>query len=268
MLDRFSLMTNTHVEDTVNHPRRIIGLAAVHNFRDLGGYPTSSGQTTKWRTLFRSDGLHRLRDAEDMAQVQQLGLRAVIDLRTEREQREQGIFPTEEIAVDFHHLSIVDVTWSDTETPEFDDEVEFLVWGYRDMLEIGSGRFADAMNVLAQANSLPAVFHCAAGKDRTGVLAALLLSSIGVDDAHICADYGLTQDAMQRTIAWARIHRPEMAERYASIPQAYLAADPRAMQRILSELAQQHGSVRNYVREIGVADATVEALANLLLETR
>jgi protein-tyrosine phosphatase len=164
-------------------------------------------------------------------------------------------------------LSIVDVTWSDTETPEFDDEVEFLVWGYRDMLEIGSSRFADAMCVLAQTDSVPAVFHCAAGKDRTGVLAALLLSSLGVDDAHICADYGLTQDAMQRTIAWSKVHRPELAERYATIPKAFLAADPRAMQIVLTELAQKHGSVRNYVREIGVADATVEALGNLLLQS-
>ena len=203
-----------------------------------------------------------------MSRVMQLGLKSVIDLRTEREQREQGIFPIDDIEVNFHHLSIVDVTWSDTETPEFDDEVEFLVWGYRDMLEIGSSRFADAMHVLAQTESLPAVFHCAAGKDRTGVLAALLLSSLGVEDAHICADYGLTQDAMQRTIAWSKVHRPELAERYATIPKAFLAAGPRAMQIILAELAQQHGSVRNYVREIGVADATVEVLGNLLLESR
>ena len=260
-------MIDTHVDEIANHPRRLIGLEAVHNFRDLGGYPTAGGRTTKWRTLFRSDGLYRLRGADDMSRVMQLGLKSVIDLRTEREQREQGIFPIDDIEVTFHHLSIVDVTWSDTETPEFDDEVEFLVWGYRDMLEIGSSRFADAMHVLAQTDSLPAVFHCAAGKDRTGVLAALLLSSLGVDDAHICADYGLTQDAMQRTIAWSKVHRPELAERYANIPKAYLAADPRAMQIILTELAQQHGSVRNYVREIGVADATVEALGNLLLES-
>jgi protein-tyrosine phosphatase len=261
-------MINTHVDELANHPRRLIGLDAVHNFRDLGGYPTAGGRSTKWRTLFRSDGLYRLRGADDMSRVMQLGLKSVIDLRTEREQREQGIFPTDDIEVTFHHLSIVDVTWSDTETPEFDDEVEFLVWGYRDMLEIGSSRFADAMHVLAQTNSLPAVFHCAAGKDRTGVLAALLLSSLGVDDAHICADYGLTQDAMQRTIAWSKVHRPELAERYANIPKAYLAADPRAMQIILTELAQKHGSVRNYVREIGVADNTVDALSNLLLESR
>jgi hypothetical protein len=88
-----------------------------------------------------------------------------------------------------------------------------------------------------------------------------------VDDAHICADYGLTQDAMRRSIEWSKVHRPELAERYATIPKAYLAADPRAMQIILTELAQQHGSVRNYVREIGVADDTVEALGNLLLES-
>ena len=261
-------MIDTHVDELANHPRRLIGLEAVHNFRDLGGYPTAGGRTTRWRTLFRSDGLYRLRGADDMSRVMQLGLKSVIDLRTEREQREQGIFPTDDIEVTFHHLSIVDVTWSDTETPEFDDEVEFLVWGYRDTLEIGSSRFADAMHVLAQTESLPAVFHCAAGKDRTGVLAALLLSSLGVEDAHICADYGLTQDAMRRSIAWSKVHRPELAERYANIPKAYLAADPRAMQIILTELAQQHGSVRNYVREIGVADATVEALGNLLLESR
>ena len=260
-------MINAHVDEIVNHPRRLIGLEAVHNFRDLGGYATADGRSTRWRTLFRSDGLYRLRGADDMSRVRQLGLKSVIDLRTEREQREQGIFPTDDIEVTFHHLSIVDVTWSDTETPEFDDEVEFLVWGYRDMLEIGSSRFADAMHVLAQTDSLPAVFHCAAGKDRTGVLAALLLSSLGVEDAHICADYGLTQDAMRRSIAWSKVHRPELAERYATIPKAYLAADPRAMQIILAELAQRHGSVRNYVREIGVADTTVEALGNLLLES-
>ena len=260
-------MTNTPLAETVNHPRRLIGLEAVHNFRDLGGYPNADGRATKWRTLFRSDGLYRLRCADDVSRVRQLGLKSVIDLRTEREQREQGIFPIDDIEVAFHHLSIVDVTWSDTKTPDFDDEVEFLVWGYRDMLDIGSSRFADAMHVLAQNDSLPAVFHCAAGKDRTGVLAALLLSSLGVDDAHIVADFGLTQDAMRRSIAWSKIHRPELAERYATIPKAYLSADPRAMQIVLIELAQQHGSVRNYVREIGVADATVEALGNLLLES-
>ena len=112
------------------HPNRRIDLEHVHNFRDLGGYPTAGGKVTKWDTLFRSDGLYRLRSAEDIARVQQLKLRSVIDLRTQREQDDQGIFPTAEISVTFHHLSIVDVTWSNSETPDITDPVEFLVWGY------------------------------------------------------------------------------------------------------------------------------------------
>jgi len=249
------------------HPDRRIALDHVHNFRDLGGYPTASGRVTKWNTLFRADGLYRLRSAEDIARVQQLQLRSVIDLRTQREQDEQGIFPTEEISVAFHHLSIVDVTWSDSETPDISDPVEFLVWGYRDMLEIGSSRFAEAMRVLANAQSLPAVFHCAAGKDRTGVLAALLLASLGVNDELICADYGLTRDAMQRWAAWSKQHQPELAQRIATIPPVFLAADPEAMAIILGELHDKFGSVANFVREIGVDSETIDSLQHLLLES-
>jgi protein-tyrosine phosphatase len=249
-----------------HHPNRRIGLEHVHNFRDLGGYPTDGGKATRWNTLFRSDGLYRLRSAEDVLRVRQLQLRSVIDLRTKREQDDQGIFPTAEISVTFHHLSIVDVTWSNSETPDITDPVEFLVWGYRDMLEVGSSRFAEAMRVLAQAKALPAVFHCAAGKDRTGVLAALVLASLGVDDEHICADYGLTKDAMQRWITWAKQHQPELAQRFATTPPVFLAADPEAMKIILEDLHKKYGSVANYVREIGVEPETVASLKHLLLE--
>lgn len=248
------------------HPNRRIGLEHVHNFRDLGGYPTAEGKATKWNTLFRSDGLYRLRSSEDISRVQQLQLRSVIDLRTKREQDDQGIFPTAEISVTFHHLSIVDVTWSNSETPDITDPVEFLVWGYRDMLEIGATRFAEAMRVLSQETALPAVFHCAAGKDRTGVLAALVLASLGVDDEHICADYGLTRDAMQRWTVWAKQHQPELAQRFATMPPVFLAADPEAMRIILEDLHGKFGSVANYVREIGVEPETIASLKHLLLD--
>ena len=257
---------STATVPAAQHPNRRIGLENVHNFRDLGGYPTAAGKATKWNTLFRSDGLYRLRSADDISRVQQLQLRSVIDLRTKREQDDQGIFPTAEISVTFHHLSIVDVTWSDSETPDITDPVEFLVWGYRDMLEIGATRFAEAMRVLSQETALPAVFHCAAGKDRTGVLAALLLASLGVDDEHICADYGLTRDAMQRWTVWAKQHQPELAKRFATMPPVFLAADPEAMKIILEDLHGKFGSVANYVREIGVEPETIASLKHLLLE--
>ena len=258
-------MISMPISDLLSDPRRHIALRAVHNFRDLGGYPTNSGKQTKWRTLFRADGLYRL-DKHDLAQLRELQLRTVIDLRTERERTERGVFPVQHMALQTHHLSIVDVTWSDGDTPQIEDAVEFLVWGYREMLEIGALRFADALQLLSQEDVLPAVFHCAAGKDRTGILAALLLASIGVSDDVICADYGLTQEAMARTIAWAQVHLPEMARRYADINPVFLAADPKAMEIILGDLHGKYGSVSEYIKHIGVGDETIRRLKHSLLE--
>lgn len=258
-------MTTLLIGDLVSDPRRHIALQNVHNFRDLGGYPASGGKQTKWRNLFRADGLYRLNE-HDLVQVRELQLRSVIDLRTERERTERGVFPVQHLPLQTHHLSIVDVTWSDGDTPQIEDAVEFLVWGYREMLEIGALRFADALELLSQHDVLPAVFHCAAGKDRTGILAALLLASIGVSDDVICADYGLTQQAMMRSIAWAKLHMPEMAQRYADINPVFLAADPKAMEIILAELHAKYGSASGYVKHIGASDETIDRLKHSLLE--
>lgn len=258
-------MTPVSINNLVSDPRRLIDLQNVHNFRDLGGYPNGDGQCTKWRTLFRADGLHRLGD-DDLVHLRDLQLRSVIDLRTERERRERGIFPVESLAVQTHHLSIVDVIWTDAKTPVIEDAVEFLVWGYREMLDIGAAQFAEAFELLSREDVLPAVFHCAAGKDRTGILAALLLSSLGVDDEIICADYSLTEAAMSRTIAWSQVHMPELADRYRDIPHVFLASDPRAMAIILRELHDRHGSVARFVHEIGVDVSTIDRLKRALLE--
>ena len=260
-------MTSDQLTATLGHPKRMIEMERVHNFRDLGGYPTASGATTKWRTLYRADGLHRLRSDSDIEIVEALKLKSVIDLRTKREQREQGIFPLNQIEVDFHHVSIVDATWSDSkETPQIDDPVEFLIWGYRDLLEIGADKFALAIRILSEKSNVPAVFHCAAGKDRTGVLAALVLSLVGVSNEYICADYGLTKRAIERTIAWAKEHHSDMAKRWITINPVYLAAEPEAMRVILDDISAAHGSVANYVRSLGVTDAEITSLSALLLE--
>ena len=258
-------MTSISINDLVSDPRRRIDLQNVHNFRDLGGYPNGDGQCTKWRTLFRADGLYRLGD-DDLVRLRDLQLRSVIDLRTERERSERGVFPVKKFSVQTHHVSIVDVTWTDAQTPLIDNAVEFLVWGYREMLDIGATRFAEALELLSHEDVLPAVFHCAAGKDRTGILTALLLSSLGVDDEIICADYGLTEAAMARTIAWSQVHMPELADRYRDIPQVFLAADPQAMAIILRELHDQYGSVARFVHEIGVDTPTIDRLKHSLLE--
>ncbi|MFZ9401361.1 MAG: tyrosine-protein phosphatase [Ilumatobacteraceae bacterium] len=256
-------MSSVNVNSLLDDDRRVVPLFAVHNFRDLGGYPTGDGRHTRWRTLFRADGLYRL-TPQDASVVVNLGVRTVVDLRTNNEVRERGTFPVNDHDVAYHHLPIIDATWGETHTPEFDDAVDFLVWAYRVMLAEAAPRFADAINLLSQQTVLPAVFHCAAGKDRTGILAALVLGLVGVDETIIAADYGLTQTATTRLRAWARQHQPELADLYDRMPPRFTAADPRAMEVILNDITSRHGSVRNYVREIGVSDDAVRALADAL----
>jgi protein-tyrosine phosphatase len=260
-------ITTPAIEALVADDRRVVPLFAVHNFRDLGGYPTVEGRETRWRTLFRADGLYRL-TPDDTQSVVDLGVTTVVDLRSDNEVRARGVFPVGRHAVALHHLPIIDVTWGETETPDFDDAADYLVWAYREMLAEASPRFAEAMTLLAQQSALPAVFHCAAGKDRTGVLAALILGALGVDESIIAADYGLTEQAMQRLVVWARVHQPDLAEIYAKMPTRFAAADPRAMSVILADITSKHSTVRNFVREIGVSDETIAALARSVLTPR
>ena len=258
------MVTADLVDDLDSAPERLVALEAVHNFRDLGGYATSDGRTTLWRTLYRADGLYRLTPA-DVVALEPLGLRTVIDLRSAPELDERGRFPVDVHPVVFHHLPIVDKTWAQGDAPEYERDEDFLIWAYQDMLAVGAPRFATAFEVLAQPGALPAVFHCAAGKDRTGLLAAMLLGSLGVSHDDIVADYALTVAGMARFREWAAREWPEWTARMASIPPAYTAALPEAMSHILDELCEQHGTIRDYVRSIGVTDGTLAALESVLL---
>lgn len=262
-------MSNSTIEltGTVHDARRVVPLDAVHNFRDLGGYPMADGRTTAWGRIFRADGLQRLTD-QDLDVVDALGIRTVIDLRTTDEIDERGTFPVEKLPVDWHHLSIIDATWLDTGLPDFDDTeqggIDFLVWAYRDMLEQGSDRFARALRLLSVPAASPAVFHCAAGKDRTGLLAALILGGLGVDHDLIAADYGLTRDGMVRLRTWLERNEPAALVSMNDRPAMMFGAHPAAMRQILAEMVDEHGSVRGYLAGIGIGAATLDALAEQL----
>ena len=251
----------------VTDPRRTIVLEGAHNVRDLGGYRIADGRTIAWRRLLRGDGLHRL-TADDLAVLTPLRLRTVIDLRRDEEVAERGAFPVERLPVDLVHLPVMDSTWMTIALPDFsthaDPEVAFLTWAYADMLADGGPRFGAALRHLALPGALPAIFHCAAGKDRTGVLAALLLAALGVDDDDVVADYGLTASGMSRMRQWYATNEPEVARRMAEVPPMFFAARPEAMQHTLDHLRATHGSIRRYLATLGVDDATVDTLADAL----
>ncbi|MDO8364623.1 MAG: tyrosine-protein phosphatase [Actinomycetota bacterium] len=252
-----------HLPD-VRDPRRVIALDAVHNFRDMGGYPTADGRTTRWRRLFRADALYRLR-GDDVDAVRPLGLRTVVDLRTDEELELRGRFPVDDHPIDFHHVDVMDTTWERSEE-EIDDVAAYLAGQYRKMLHAFPDRFARAIERLGAPEAMPAVFHCAAGKDRTGVTAMLILGALGVPNEYIAADYGLTAEATARTRVWAQREAPELWMRMADTPSAWMAAEPEAMLRVIEGIEAAHRSIRDYVLHIGVQPATLARLEAELLE--
>jgi protein-tyrosine phosphatase len=244
---------------------RLVALDGVYNFRDLGGYRTTDGRSIHWQRLFRADGLDKL-TVDDVEALRPIGLQSVIDLRSQAEIDRVGRFPVETHPVTWHHLSITDTTWDRDEALKAHRTADdFLTRAYAQMLRDGAPRFAKAFELLADTDALPAVFHCAAGKDRTGILAALVLGSLRVDTETIVADFALTEDSMPKFIAAMQARYPERVAEMASVPPAFMSANPAAMRSTIRSITADHGSIRNYVREIGVPNDVVDHLAGMLL---
>ena len=173
-----------------------MSLSGCVNFRDLGGYPAADGSRIRWRQLFRADGLTRL-DEDDCSHLSDLGLATVIDLRTQGELDERGSFPRHTLAVAYHHLPLTDVLPPTEDLARY-DEPSFVTRRYEDLFAQGAASLARAVDVLAEPGALPAVFHCSAGKDRTGVLAAIVLGFLGVPREVIVEDYALERASHDR----------------------------------------------------------------------
>lgn len=250
-------------DELATHPDRLVLFETSHNFRDLGGYPVANGRVTKWGEVFRADSLHHMSEG-DNALITKLGVRHIVDLRSADELVTRGKFPVERHAVSFHHHPVLDLSWNDDDVPKTDDPMEFLLWAYPEMLSKGRTRFADAVASIANAEGT-VVFHCAAGKDRTGLLAMMVLGSLGCDHEVIVADYEQSEAAMKRLTEWAMGHSKELADRIGVTPASFLRADGRAMRIIIDGLVAEHGSLREYTKSLGVSDETLAKLEAKLL---
>jgi protein-tyrosine phosphatase len=199
----------------VGNRERHIKFDACFNFRDLGGYETVDGRTVRWGAVYRSGSLHRM-SKTDLALASDLGLRTVIDLRSSADLRRRGGYAGS-TGIAFHHAPLFEdddlpFKWAASDDPAPPPGEDYVA-----IADKGSRSLAGALRAIAEAD-LAVVFHCAAGKDRTGILTALLLSCLGVPDQSIVADYQLSDLSIAPFEAWAEANAPEEAAESAARP--------------------------------------------------
>jgi protein-tyrosine phosphatase len=251
---------------------RRVAMEGLQNFRDLGGYRTATGGRTRWGKVFRADSLHKLTTA-DVTTYHALGMRTVFDLRRDAErERDPNYFD------DAIQLSIIG--HPPEETPDGSVRIDvgaasidvagegerILRDLYVGMLLHSAPLFGRLLTALTDPDRVPAVFHCHAGKDRTGMVAALLLDVLGVGRDDILDDYELTRryrtfDLQQDS--YARLMEAGLGPEAA----AGVLATPRwAMAETLDVLADEHGGVEAYLTgPAGMPSDALDALRAMLV---
>jgi protein-tyrosine phosphatase len=236
---------------------RFLEFDRLHNFRDVGGYRTASGAPIRWGRLYRSDSLGKLA-GRDLDRFRALGLRAVIDLRYPWEIEAGGRAP-DDAGLAYYNLSIEKLPYDQAALDPSVDPVRTFADKNMEVAIEGAAEIRSALDVIADTG--PVVVHCSAGKDRTGLIVALVLGLLGVAEDDIIDDYALTGLATERIIADYRASsRPPI--RWPG----YGTAPAEAMRDTLDQLRRTYGSLRGYAtKELGIDDAYVERLRTRLV---
>jgi protein-tyrosine phosphatase len=249
-----------------NHSRHLPWEACL-NVRDLGGYRTAGGSDTRWGAFVRADNLARLTPRGRQSLVD-YGVRTVIDLRFPEELKiDPPPFASEEArngVITFYHLPFIGEV----------DEATRVAWNaatttadsYFVTLGRSQANIAAVMTAIARASSGGVLFHCHAGKDRTGLVAAMLLALVGVPDETIGRDYWLTRTYLQPTFdQWLEelttedpIVRARQIEGFECRPETMLA--------VLDHLRQTYGGVEAYLSACGVTSEDIETMRRRLMD--
>lgn len=255
-----------------NHVRSL-PFSGVKNFRDLGGYRTRDGRSVRWGHLYRSDSLHKLTNT-DIKLLTSLNLSVIIDFRAKHEvEREPDRLPTD--------VKLLKLPMEDASTKVWHEAREEMV---KNMRNLDPAKYMVKTNVelatkftpeyilfhreLLAHNGRPMLFHCAAGKDRTGFAAATILKILGVDWETIMQDYLLTNNYLLNAYKWeffmARIVK---GRKFVEGIHGFMKADERYLSAAFLALEREHGSFENYVRNgLKLTDKNIEQMKNFYLE--
>lgn len=245
---------------------RQINFEAIYNFRDLGGYKTNDGHEVAWRRLFRSGELQKMTfpDAEKL--MQEIGLVSVLDLRSNLEIAQQGLGLVSTSGLKYYNVSFI----SDG------GDKEGNIKRYQGLANMGqfylrllrqeefAQRLIEALTFIGNQSNQPLVFHCSAGKDRTGLLSAIILNILGVCDEDIAGDYSLTASHphMQYNRATSEMKKEGAAK---GLPAFFWEETSELMLQFLAKFKEEYGSAEQYLREHGADSSLIPSLKKGLI---
>lgn len=257
---------------SINIAERRIRLNKTFNFRDIGGYETIGGQRVRWGRIFRSDGLSRLNDA-DRAYLKGMGLKLVMDFRSEDEAKKSPDLLPEDGGIEYLHLPIqtgeLNFVTAMEKLKKGDDTwmtQDYMTIGYLKNLDVFPHIWSAAFKRLADAGSHPLVFHCTGGKDRAGTCAALTLLVLGVPEDEVIRDHQLSNVFIADML-------PRVYKQLESIGvdpdklKPYFTAPLEAIEALLDHLHKNYKNAENYLRtKAGLDDKVIESLRETMLE--
>ena len=234
------------------------------NFRDIGGYKNAEGRNVRWGKYYRAGRQDRMTQ-DDLDKLAEMGVATQIDLRKPDEIADQGRGPLPEMGAAYHNIPVIPEGGTD-QLARLVGDTGISGKRYLGYLEFGPESWLRMFEIFAEADDHPILIHCTAGKDRTGVSTAFLLSVLGVDRAVIEADYLLTNRDVERQANFIEQHvgLPEGMDRemmmfHAGVPET-------AMADFLDGLEERWGGPLNFLREIGIEEDTFEAVRHAFLD--
>jgi protein-tyrosine phosphatase len=239
------------------HPNRHLPITGTFNVRDLGGYSAGDAETL-WRRILRADGLHRL-DEDGRDALVALGIKTVIDLRRPQELKQQpNPLDTDE------RVRYINISLFENLAPNFGLQDATLSELYYRAIEERREAIGQVLSLIADADEGAVLFHCTAGKDRTGLIAALLLANAGVADENIVADYALTEQMIapmvEEMLSHSALHGASMEQM-----RLLLGSTPETMLATIDHITRTYGSAADYLAHAGLDAGTIARLRTRLI---
>ena len=243
---------------------RELSIDGMSNVRDLGGLPTRDGKKIKAGVVVRSDNPKGMTEQGHIDLMAVVGPRTMIDLRIEVEVEHDGYTIKDEsvTVVNFPMLPLSGVTQEQIDAGAFDN----LIDDYMGQIEINGDSVLSALRIIASSDQHPVLYHCTAGKDRTGIVTAMLLDILGVEHETIAADYHLTTENMLPIIERIRNAPVYKENGLAYAPAWIFSSDPETMLAFLERMTAKYGSAEGWALQRGLTQDEINAIREHLLE--